>query len=403
MIDQSKSGFDRRDFLKSTVAVAGAGAAASFLNTPFAYGQTAKLRVGLMLPYTGTFAILGQGITNGFKLAVAELGGKMGGREVEYFVVDDESNPAKAPENANKLISRDKVDILVGSVHSGVSLGISKVVRESGALWTIPMSTANELTGSLCAPNIFRTSFTSWQSNFPLGKILMDRGLKNCVHITWNYVAGQENLAGFKEGYLQAGGKITKELWVPFPNVEFQPLLTEIANIKPDAVVAWFAGAGAAKFLKDYAASGLKGKIPLYGSGYLTDNVLDALGGAAEGVETTFPYGDGLDNKKDKDFRLAYAKMFKLQPDVAGMLGYDTAHLFAAGVNAMKGDAGNKQGMIKAMEAAKIDSPRGPMTMTKAHNPAQNVYLRKVVGKENKVVGIAAKLLADSAVGCKAA
>lgn len=394
--------FDRRGFLKGSAAIAGATAVGTLVPAGLVRAQASKLRVGLMLPYTGTFAQLGTGVTNGFKLAVAEQGGKFGGREIEYFVVDDESNPGKAPENANKLIQRDKVDILIGSVHSGVSLGMAKVARETGALWIVPVSLANEITGPLCAPNIFRASFSSWQTDFPLGKILMQRGHKKVVHITWNYVTGQENLAGFKEGYEKEGGKIIKELFVPFPQVEFQPLLTEIASIKPDAVVAWFAGAGSAKFLKDYQASGLKGKIPLFGSGYLTDGILDAVGNAAEGVETTFPYADGLDFKKDKAFRLAYAKMFKLQPDTAAMLGYDTAQLFAAGVNAVKGDVANKPGMIKAMETAKIDSPRGAWTLSKAHNPVQDVYLRKVVGNENKVVGIAAKALADPAHGCKA-
>src|SRR5215468_4067891 len=68
--------------------------------------QQGKLKVGLMLPYTGTYAALGNAITNGFKLAVEENGGKIAGREIEYVVVDDESDPAKAPDNANKLIKR---------------------------------------------------------------------------------------------------------------------------------------------------------------------------------------------------------------------------------------------------------------------------------------------------------
>ena len=179
-------------------------------------------------------------------------------------------------------------------------------------------------------------------------------------------------------------------------------MLTEIASIKPDAVVAFFAGGGAAKFLKDYQAAGLKGKIPLYGSGFLTDGVLDAVGDAGEGVETTLHYADGLDTKKDKAFRLAYAKTYKLQPDVYAVQGYDAGQLLAAGLDAVKGNIGNKAAMIKAMEAAKIDSPRGPWTLSKAHNPVQDMYLRKVVGKENKVQGVAWKALADPARGCKA-
>lgn len=401
-MSSNEKGFDRREFLKGTAAVAGATAVGTLAPFGLAQAQSGKIKVGLMLPYTGTYAALGVAITNGFKLAVAEHSGKLGGREIEYYVVDDESNPAKAPENANKLIQRDKVDVVIGTVHSGVALGMAKVIRETGTLWINPNAGADEVTGPLCAPNIFRTSFSNWQSTYALGKVLKAEGRKTAVFITWKYAAGEQMMAGFKEGFEKEGGKLVKELYTPFPQVEFQALLTEIASIKPDAVVAFFAGGGAVKFLKDYAAAGLKGKIPLYGSGFLTDGVLEAVGDAAEGVETTLHYADSLNTKKDNAFRLAYAKTYKLQPDVYAVQGYDAGQLLAAGLDAVKGDISSKAAMIKAMEAAKIDSPRGTWTLSKAHNPVQDMYLRKVVGKQNLVQGVAFKALADPARGCKA-
>ncbi len=395
--------FTRREFLKTAAAGAGLASAVSLLPAGLAFGQGAKIRVGLMLPYTGTYAQLGVAITNGFKLAVEERGGKLAGREIEYFTVDDESDPAKAPENTNKLIQRDKVDVLVGTVHSGVAMGMAKIAREAGVLTIIPNAGADALTGPLCAANVFRTSFTNWQPSHPLGKLLTERGHKSAVYITWKYAAGEESLASFKEGYTKLGGKVLKELFLPFPQVEFQPLLTEIASLKPDAVACFFAGGAAAKFIKDYQAAGLRGKIPLFGSGFLTDGILEAVGDAAEGLETTLHYGDGINTPRNNQFRLNYAKTFKLQPDVYVVQGYDAGLLLAAGLEAVKGDVANKQGMIKAMENAKIDSPRGPFTISKAHNPVMDIYLRKVVGKENKVVGVAWKALADPARGCKMA
>jgi branched-chain amino acid transport system substrate-binding protein len=388
--------FDRREFLKSAAAVAGVASLPSF-----AFAQGAKIKVGLMLPYTGTYAQLGVAITNGFKLAVEENGGKLGGREIEYFTVDDESDPSKATDNANKLVTRDKVDVLVGTVHSGVEMGIVKVVRESGTLHINPNAGAGAATGALCAPNIFRTSFTNWQPAYPMGKVLADRGIKKVVTLTWKYGAGEEAIEGFKEGFTKAGGTVVKELYLPFPSVEFQPLLTEIASIKPDAVFVFFAGGGGVKLIKDWQAAGLKGKIGLYGSGFLTDGVLDAVGDAAEGIETTLHYGDGIETPKNKTFRLNYAKTYKLQPDVYAVQGYDAGLLLAAGLKAVKGDMSKKKELYAAMEKAKIDSPRGAWTMSKAHNPVQDIYLRKVVGKENKVIGVAQKALADPARGCK--
>ncbi|MBZ0144106.1 MAG: ABC transporter substrate-binding protein [Rhodocyclaceae bacterium] len=401
-MSNNEKGFDRREFLKGTAAVAGATAVGTLAPFGLAQAQSGKIKIGLMLPYTGTFAALGVAITNGFKLAVEERGGKLGGREIEYIVVDDESNPAKAPENANKLVQRDKVDVVIGTVHSGVAMGMAKVLKESGTLWINPNAGAGAVTGPLCAPNIFRTSFSNWQTTYALGKVLKAKGHKNAVFITWKYAAGEEMMQGFKEGFEKEGGKLIKELYTPFPQVEFQALLTEIASIKPDAVVAFFAGGGAAKFLKDYQAAGLKGKIPLYGSGFLTDGVLEAVGDAGEGVETTLHYADSLNTKKDNAFRLAYAKTYKLQPDVYAVQGYDAGQLLAAGLDAVKGNIGDKAAMIKAMEGARIDSPRGTWTLSKAHNPVQDMYLRKVVGKQNLVQGVAWKALADPARGCKA-
>jgi branched-chain amino acid transport system substrate-binding protein len=392
-----KRSITRRRFLTQT----GALAAGALLPRLGHSAQMQKLRVGIMLPYTGTYAQLSNAITNGFKLAVNERGGKLGGRELEYFTVDDEADPAKAPENTNKLVQRDKVDVLVGTVHSGVQMGMVKIAKENNTLLIIPNAGLDAATGALCAPNIFRTSFSNWQPSYPMGKVLADRGVRNVVSLAWKYGAGEEAVAGFTEGFIKAGGKTVRGLWIPFPNVEFQALLTEIAALKPDAVFVFFAGGGAAKFIKDYAAAGLRRTIPLFGSGFLTDGVLEAVDNAAEGIETTLHYADGLNTKRDKEFRAAYTKAHKIEPDVYAVQGYDAALLLAAGLDAVRGDFGKRKEMIAAMEKTRIDSPRGPWIMSKAHNPIQDIYLRKVAGRENRFVNIAHKALADPARGCK--
>jgi branched-chain amino acid transport system substrate-binding protein len=390
----------RRLVLSRSAALIGA-ATSGLLLPELARAQSGKIRVGMMLPYTGTFAQLGVAIENGFRLAIDEQGGKLGGREIEYFRVDDESEPSKGIENANKLVQRDKVDVIVGTVHSGVQMGIHKVARDSGVLSLIPNAGVHMATRAQCAPNVFRTSFSNSQPTRALGAAMVAKGHKRAVWITWKYAAGDEAFEGFKEGYLAAGGTIIKELGLPFPNVEFQALLTEIAALKPDAVACFFAGGGAAKFITDYAAAGLKGKIPLYGSGFLTEGMLEAAGPAADGIMTTLHYGDSIETPRNKAFRLAYAKTFKLQPDVYAVQGYDTGLLLVHGANAVKGDLNNKPALYKSMATVTIDSPRGKWTMSKSHNPVQDMYLRVVEKKENKVIGVAAKALADSGAGCK--
>ncbi|HEY5209385.1 MAG TPA: ABC transporter substrate-binding protein [Stellaceae bacterium] len=391
----------RRTILQGMAASAGLAAAGGFVAPRVAIGQTAKIKLGLMLPYTGTYAALGRNIDEALRLAIAQQGGKLGGREIDYAVVDDQSDPPKGAENANKLVSGAKVDILIGTVHSGVAAAMVKVVHDSGTLLIIPNAGLEAATGALCAPNIFRTSFSNWQPAYAMGKVAAGRGWKRAVVISWNYAAGKESNGGFAEGFATGGGKIEKELYLPFPQVEFQPLLTEIAALKPDVVYAFFAGGGAVKFLKDYAAADLRKSIPLVGPGFLTDGTLQAAGEAAQGLETTLHYADGLDLPRDKEFRAAFKQATKREADVYAVQGYDTGQLLVAGLNAVKGNVGAKNDLIAAWEQAEIDSPRGKFTLSKAHNPIQDFYLRKVVGAENRYVSVAVKALADPARGCK--
>jgi len=382
-------------------AALGAAVATAFVALGAAAQGAPKLRVGLMLPYSGTYAALGNAIENGFRLQVAEQGGKIAGREVEFFKVDDESDPSKATDNVNKLIKRDNVDVLVGSVHSGVAMAMAKAARESNTLLIVPNAGADAVTGPMCATNIYRSSFSNWQPGYAMGEVMAKKGLKKVVTITWKYAAGDESVRGFKEAFEKGGGQVVKELNLPFPNVEFQALLTEIASTKPDAVYTFFAGGGAVKFVKDYAAAGLKKTIPLYGAGFLTDGTLDAQGADADGLMTTLHYADGLGTPRDNAFRLAYAKTYKLQPDVYAVQGYDAAQILSAGLVAVKGDIAKKAEFAAALQKARIDSPRGAFTLSKANNPVQDMYLRQVVGKENKLIGSASMALADPARGCK--
>ena len=359
-----------------------------------------KIKIGFMLPYTGTYAALGNAIENGFKLYIGEQGGKLGGRDIEYFKVDDESDPSKAVDNINRLIKRDNVDVVVGTVHSGVVMAMAKVAKDTNTLLVIPNAGARAVTGPMCAPNIFRASFSNWQPGYAMGKVAGDKGAKKVVTITWKYAAGDESVQGFKDGIAASGGQVVKELTLPFPNVEFQALLTEIAAARPDAVYAFFAGGGAVKFVKDYYAAGLSKTIPLYGPGFLTDGTLEAQGAAAQGMLTTLHYADGLDTPRDNAFRAAYNAAYKHAPDVYAVQGYDSAQLLAVGFNAVKGDVKKRDALVAAMGKAHIDSPRGMFTLSRSHEPVQDIYLRKVEGDRNQMVSVAVKALADPSPGC---
>jgi branched-chain amino acid transport system substrate-binding protein len=383
--------------LKLTLAaVAAAATVATHAQAP-----QPPLKVGLMLPYTGTFAALGNAIENGFKLYVTEQGGKLGGRDIQYFKVDDESDPSKATDNVNKLIKRDQVDVIVGTVHSGVALAMARAAKESNTLLIVPNAGADAITGAQCAPNIFRSSFSNWQPGYATGVVAAGKGYKRAMTITWNYAAGNETVKGFTEAFEKGGGKVIKDLSLPFPNVEFQALLTEIAAQKPDVVFAFFAGGGAVKFVKDYDAAGLKKTIPLVGSGFLTDGTLEAQGASAQGLITALHYADNMETPRNESFRKAYALAYKANADVYAVQGYDAAQMLAAGLIAVKGDFSKRDALQAAMQKTIVGSPRGKFAISTSRNPVQDFYIREVKGNYNVMTGVAVKQLADPGRGCK--
>jgi branched-chain amino acid transport system substrate-binding protein len=369
---------------------------------PAAHAQAAPpLKVGFMLPYSGTYAALGPMIENGFRLYVQEQGGRLGGRELQFVRVDDESEPARAAERVQKLLKRDLVDVLVGSVHSDVALVMAKAAKESDTLLIVPNAGAEALTGTLCSPGIVRSSFSNWQPGYATGTIAAQRGHKRAITVTWHYAAGAETVKGFTEAFEKGGGKVLKDLTVPFPNMEFQALLAEISAQKPDVVFAFFAGAGAVKFVKDYAAAGLTKTVPLVASGFLTDGTLEAQGEAAQGILTGLHYADNLNTPRNNAFRKSFALTYKANADVYAVQGYDAAQILGAGLVAVKGDFTQTDALRAAMRRVVVDSPRGRFTLSAAGNPVQDLYVREVKGVYNESRGVAVKALADPARGCK--
>jgi branched-chain amino acid transport system substrate-binding protein len=205
--------------MRSTLALAAAAAAGSPL--PAGPGQP---------PESGPDAAghrhlrrAGRRHREGLQAARDEQGGKLGGREIQYFKVDDESDPAKATDNVNKLIKRDQVDVVVGTVHSGVALAMARAAKESNTLLIVPNAGADAITGPLCAPNIFRSSFSNWQPGYATGVMAAQKGYKRAMTITWNYAAGNETVKGFTEAFEKGGGKVIKDLTCPSPTSSSRP------------------------------------------------------------------------------------------------------------------------------------------------------------------------------------
>ena len=394
------SGLSRRTLLMF------AGAGATSLALPFprpAIAQSKPVKVGLLLPYSGTYAQLGEAITRAMELYVKQQGGKLAGREIAFVKVDSEASPPKAPKLTTKLVESEKVDVLTGPVHSGVAMAMSKIARETGVPTIISNAGANDLTRRLCAKNIFRTSFGNSQVGAATGMAMLEAGIKNAVTFTWKYAAGSQSVVGFSRAFTQGGGKIIKDITAPFPTVEFQAALAEIASLKPDAVYSFYAGGGALKYIKDYAAANLKASIPLWGPGFLTDGIEAKAGKAGDGVKTVLHYVDDLDNPENKAFRAAFKEAYEIWPDVYAVQGWDTMQLLDVGLQSVGGDASKRDELNAAMAKAEFKSPRGPFRLSAAHQPIQNFYLRELKDGSNVYVKTVVEGLEDSMTGCRLA
>ncbi|MDN3560376.1 ABC transporter substrate-binding protein [Vreelandella neptunia] len=362
-------------------------------------GEPVKL--GFMLPYTGTYTALGEAITNGLKLAIEQNSGQLGGREVEYVQLDSEANPSKAPQNMSRLVNSDEVDVVIGPVHSGVAMGMLRVAKQTGAITIIPNAGLGAATNELCMPNVFRTSHNMWQDSYPMGKVAYDRGHREMVTITWDYAGGKEDIAAFEEAFTEAGGEIIEQILVPFPSTEFQSYLTQIASLNPDAVYTFFAGGGGVSFVRDYAAAGLKENIPLLGSGFMTEGNLAALGGAGEGVLTTLHYAETLESEENQSFVAAYQEAYGEMPDAYAVHGYDTGAMLIQALDAVEGDSTDRDALIDALAAVELQSPRGSLRFSKSHHPIQNIYLREIRDGRHEVLSVAHELLESPDADCQ--
>jgi len=261
-------------------------------------------------------------------------------------------------------------------------------VTEAKKLLIISNAGANAITGASRSPYIWRTSFTNSQVSAALGKHLAGSG-KTAYALAPDYAAGAEAISGFTTAFKAGGGSVVGEDKPPFGKTsDYQPFLSKVQASGAQVVYCFFAGAEAVTFVKQYAQFGLAAKIPLYGSGFLTEGgVLAAQGDAAVGVQTSLHYSTELDNAANKDFKTAYQSKFSAPPTVYAVQTWDAANVLSRALKAAGGTSGDALGKALGGLGAIDDSPRGPWSFD-GQSPKQNFYLRKVEKQGDKYVNV---------------
>jgi branched-chain amino acid transport system substrate-binding protein len=334
-----------------------------------------KIRIGLIYTLSGPAAVLGQQSKKAFELAVKDLGGKMGGKEVELFTVDDGLSPAKGILKVKELLERDHVDIVVGPIFSNVLGAIHKPVMDAGKILISTNAGSSAFAGAACNPNFFVTSYQNDQIFQALGKIANDKGYKRVFAMVPNYRAGKDALAGFKRTYK---GKLVAEELVPLKGIDFQSELSKLSSLKPDAMFTFMPGGLGITLIKQYNQAGLKGKVPVISAFTADEATLPALGAAAEGIYGALTWAPNMDNPQNKKFVAEYEAAYKAIPASYAMQAYDAAMLINSAAVALKGNLSNTKAVSAEIRKANFKWVRGAFKFNVNGYPIQNFYLTKV-------------------------
>ena len=359
--------------MKQQIKLAGLAALLSI-----AAGQAAaqeKLKIGVILTLSGPAAALGQQVRDGFALAVKDLGGKMGGRDVEVVVADDELKPDAAVTKVKGLLERDKVDFVVGPIFSNILQAIHKPVTDTKTFLISPNAGPSSYAGKYCSPYFYVTSYQNDQVHEILGKVAQDRGYKRVYLLVPNYQAGKDSAAGFKLDYK---GEIVEETYMPLGSLDFQVELSKIASMKPDAVFTFMPGGMGVSLVKQYSQAGLADKIPVLSAFTVDESTLPAQQDAAVGMFGGANWAPNLDNPQNRKFVASYEAAYNGVPGTYAMQGYDAALLIDSAVKAVKGDLSNKEAVSAALKKADFTSLRGGFKFNTNGYPIQDFYLTKV-------------------------
>ncbi|HEY8338128.1 MAG TPA: ABC transporter substrate-binding protein [Tardiphaga sp.] len=334
-----------------------------------------KIKVGVIVSLSGAGAVLGQQARDGFNLAVKDLGGKMGGKEVEVIVVDDELKPDVAVTKVKALLERDKVDFVVGPIFSNILGAIHKPVIENKTFLISPNAGPSSFAGKECSPFFFVTSYQNDQIHQILGKVAQDRGYKKVYLLVPNYQAGKDSVAGFKMDFK---GEIVEESYIPLGTLDFQAELSKIASMKPDAVFTFMPGGMGVNLVKQYKQAGLSDRIPFLSAFTVDESTLPAQQDAALGMFGGSNWAPNLDTAQNKKFVAEYEKAYNSVPATYAFQSYDAAMLINSAVVAVKGDLSDKAKVGAAMKKADFTSLRGGFKFSGNGYPIQDFYLTKV-------------------------
>ena len=295
---------------------------------------------------------------------------------------------------------------MVGIISSAVAGAVRDYVHRSGTPLIISNAGNDDLTGKLCSPWILRVSFSNRQINREMGPYLASQGYKKAFLIAFDYAAGHQMMNSFRQGFEQAGGQIVGEQYPPLGETkDFGPYLAKAKAANPDVIYVFFSGGPAIKFVKEYAAFGLKDQIQLAGAGWLHSALyINKQGVDAEGILGILNYYPSIDNPENIAFQRKFQAAHGRPASEFGVAAYDSARLIVEALQKVNADTTDKSALVAAMHQVQFNGPRGPFRIDpKTNNVVQNIYISRVEAQRDTVAAVVKKTIPnvqDARNGC---
>jgi branched-chain amino acid transport system substrate-binding protein len=347
--------------------------------------QSQDIKIGNPGPVTGPVAVLGQQMKWGAEQAVEEINHSGGvlGRQVSFLMQDSACRPADSVAATERLLSQDKVDVLLGDLCSGATLAMMPIVEKAGRPMVVAISTLPEITqkaGTGGNKWVFRTV----PDDIMMASVIAKQ-MKPFKHIAFlaedtDYGRGGIKLLREKLG---PDVKVISEDYVKQTENDFLPVFTRLRAAKPDAIVVYMLDQQTANMMKQYAQFGLT--APLVGRPALVSPLVSDLlaTGKFNGSWTVYPYYDKFSSPANDAFTKAFKAKYKQDPHYVAYSTYEAIHVVA--------DAIKRAGSVEpnaVREALLKSNYKGILGNIRfdAHNQSHNNLMYMLV--ENGKLGV---------------
>ncbi|WP_368935244.1 ABC transporter substrate-binding protein [Alcaligenes faecalis] len=346
-------------------------------------------KVGLLTTLSGPGAAIGAEIRDGFELGLNHSGGKLGGVDVALTVLDDQQKPMEGRQAVDRLVKRDKVDVITGMAFSNVLLPVMPTILNSDTVYISANTGPADYAGERCHPNFFSVSWQNEDIPAAMGKYVTDQAHKKVYLIAPNYPGGRESIEGFKRLFK---GEIADEVYVKVGQMDYAAELAQMRASGADAVFFFLPGGMGVSFIKQLINSGLSTQLAVYTPGFSADqDTIAAIGESMKGMANAAQWSPDLDNPVNKRFVADFEKTYGRLPSMYASQGYDAALLLDGALKADPKAATDREALRKALRSAPFESVRGAFAFNNNQYPVQTYYMREVAPNEkgqmsNKIV-----------------